>query len=59
MSAEIFANPKFAANLLSRVPMRPFGRPEDFMGIVSYLMSEHSSYHTGQSMIIDGGYSLY
>ena len=39
--------------------MRRFGKPADFGGIAIYLMSALSSYHTGDSLVIDGGYSKF
>jgi NAD(P)-dependent dehydrogenase (short-subunit alcohol dehydrogenase family) len=59
MTERSIANPKFAANVLPRVPMRRWGRPEDFGGIAVYLMSEASAFHTGDSLLLDGGYALF
>ncbi len=59
MTANATANPKFAENVLPRIPVRRWGTPADFGGIAVYLMSAASSYHTGDSFLIDGGYSLY
>jgi NAD(P)-dependent dehydrogenase (short-subunit alcohol dehydrogenase family) len=59
MTAGLFANEKFVANVLPRVPMRRFGRPEDYGGIAVYLMSDASGYHTGQEFVIDGGYTIF
>ena len=59
MTAKSVANPKFAGNVLPRVPMRRWGTPEDFGGIAVYIMSEASRFHTGDSFLIDGGYALY
>ena len=58
MTAGLMANPKFVANSLPRIPARRFGRPEDFGGIAVYLMSRASDYHTGQVLVIDGGYTV-
>lgn len=58
MTAGLMANPKFVANSLPRIPARRFGRPEDFGGIAVYLMSRASDYHTGQVVVIDGGYTI-
>jgi NAD(P)-dependent dehydrogenase (short-subunit alcohol dehydrogenase family) len=52
------ANEKFVALNLPRIPARRFGRPEDFAGIAVYLMSGASAYHTGQVLVIDGGYTV-
>jgi len=50
---------KFNANVISRVPSRRWGRPEEFGGIAVYLTSDASSFHTGDTFLIDGGYAIY
>jgi len=50
---------KFAEKVLPRVPMRRWGVPEDFGAIAVYLASDASRYHTGDTFLIDGGYSLF
>ena len=59
MTAGIFGNEKFVANVMPRIPMRRFGEPADFAGIAVYLMSTASSYHTAECFVIDGGYSAF
>ena len=59
MTAGIMANDKFVANVMPRIPVRRFGEPSDFGGIAVYLMSSASNYHTGDTFVIDGGYSLF
>lgn len=59
MTATATADPKFSGNVLPRVPMRRWGAADDFGGIAVYLMSSASSFHTGDSIVIDGGYSLF
>jgi NAD(P)-dependent dehydrogenase (short-subunit alcohol dehydrogenase family) len=44
---------------MPRIPMRRFGQSKDFAGIAVYLMSDASAYHTGDSIVIDGGYSVF
>ena len=39
--------------------MRRWGTGDDFGGIAVYLMSSASRYHTGDTFVIDGGYSLF
>ena len=46
-------------NVMPRIPMRRWGTPSDFGGIAVYLASDASSYHTGDTIIIDGGYMLF
>jgi len=59
MTAPSFANEKFRATVLPRVPMRRWGRPEDFGGIAVYLASSASAFHTGDEILIDGGYWVF
>ncbi len=59
MTANATANPKFQDNVLPRIPARRWGTPQDFGGVAVYLASAASTYHTGDSFLIDGGYSLY
>ncbi len=44
--------------LLPRTPMGRLGTPEDLGELVCFLASEESAYITGQSIALDGGYSL-
>ncbi len=59
MTANAIGNEKFSANVLPRIPARRWGTGSDFGGIGVYLMSSASSYHTGDTFVIDGGYSLF
>jgi NAD(P)-dependent dehydrogenase (short-subunit alcohol dehydrogenase family) len=59
MTANATSNPKFAGNVMPRIPMRRWGTGADFGGIAVYLMSDASTYHTGDAFLIDGGYALF
>ena len=59
MTANAMGNDKFVQNVMPRIPMRRWGTGEDFGGIGVYLMSSASSYHTGDTFLIDGGYALF
>ncbi|GGL97677.1 3-oxoacyl-ACP reductase [Nakamurella endophytica] len=52
------ANPDLAADWVSRIPAGRMGEPEDLHELVLYLASRGSSYMTGQTLVIDGGYTL-
>jgi NAD(P)-dependent dehydrogenase (short-subunit alcohol dehydrogenase family) len=52
-------NPRFAERVIPRVPMRRWGEGEDFGGIAVYLASDASRFHTGDSFVIDGGYTIF
>ena len=49
----------FTTKVLPRVPLRRWGKGEDFGGLAVYLTSDASSYHTGDTMMIDGGYAAF
>jgi NAD(P)-dependent dehydrogenase (short-subunit alcohol dehydrogenase family) len=59
MTDNLFGNEKFVANVMPRIPVRRFGKPADFGGIAVYLASRASSYHTGDCVLIDGGFSKF
>lgn len=56
MTKAIFNDEKRVEEILSRIPQKRFGIPEDYAGIAVYLASECSDYLTGQLIIIDGGW---
>jgi NAD(P)-dependent dehydrogenase (short-subunit alcohol dehydrogenase family) len=59
MTHEFYAtNEKFRSTLMPRIPMRRWGTGADFGGIAVYLMSDASSYHTGDKFVIDGGFFM-
>lgn len=53
------ASEAFEKAVIPRVPARRWGNPEDFGGIAVYLASDASSYQTGTSTLIDGGYAIF
>jgi NAD(P)-dependent dehydrogenase (short-subunit alcohol dehydrogenase family) len=59
MTAVSQASTVFNEKVISRVPIRRWGAPEDFGGIAVYLASDASRYHTGDSFLIDGGYAIF
>ena len=59
MTAGAQSSPAFAEKVIPRVPARRWGEPEDFGGIAVYLASDASKYHSGDSFVIDGGYSIF
>lgn len=59
MTEKNYQNEKFANAVMPRIPARRWGKPEDFEGIAAYLMSDASSYHTGDRFVIDGGFLMF
>lgn len=58
MIGNLLENEKFLSRVKPRLPLRRLGRADEFAGIAIYLMSGLSSYHTGDSITIDGGFSI-
>jgi NAD(P)-dependent dehydrogenase (short-subunit alcohol dehydrogenase family) len=50
---------KLGDRILKRVPKRRWGQPSDFVGAALYLASPASEYHTGDELVIDGGYRVF
>jgi NAD(P)-dependent dehydrogenase (short-subunit alcohol dehydrogenase family) len=59
MTSGMQDSPAFAEKVIPRVPARRWGEPDDFGGIAVYLASDASKYHSGDSFVIDGGYSIF
>jgi NAD(P)-dependent dehydrogenase (short-subunit alcohol dehydrogenase family) len=59
MTARSVADERFAAHVLPRIPARRWGRGADFGGLAVYLASDASAYHSGDCLVVDGGYSLF
>ena len=49
----------FTDKAIARVPLRRWGRPDEFGGIAVYLASPASSFHTGDEVLVDGGYAVF
>jgi NAD(P)-dependent dehydrogenase (short-subunit alcohol dehydrogenase family) len=50
--------PKLRQQTEQAIPLKRLGQPEDIAKLVLFLVSEDSSYITGQLIIIDGGWTL-
>jgi NAD(P)-dependent dehydrogenase (short-subunit alcohol dehydrogenase family) len=58
-TAERRADPAYGERVLPRIPARRWGEAEDFAGVAVYLASDASAYHTGDTLVIDGGYQVF
>jgi NAD(P)-dependent dehydrogenase (short-subunit alcohol dehydrogenase family) len=59
MTDRLFAWEPMQKKVLPRIPARRWGESADFGGIAVYLASDASGYHTGDTLLIDGGYSIF
>ncbi len=59
MTAGAQGSDVFETKVIARVPARRWGEPKDFGGVAVYLASDASSYHSGDTFIIDGGYAIF
>ena len=47
----------FVSNYESKVPLKRMGKPSDIAPAVCFILSDESSYITGQNIVIDGGWT--
>ena len=57
LTAPVFADPQLAAQHAARTAIGRNGRLEDLHGATVFLASEASAYITGQTLMVDGGYT--
>jgi len=59
MTEDLLESPGAQAKILPRVPLRRWGTPEDFEALAVWLASTGSGYFTGQTVVLDGGYTVF
>ena len=57
--ANLIEQPDFKAQVKSQVPLGRIGETEDLHGILLVLCSKAGAYITGQTILIDGGWSIW
>ena len=54
-----YLNENEKTEILKKIPLKKFGRPEDISKLAMFLISDEASYITGQTISIDGGLLMY
>ena len=52
-------NPTFEQHVMKRMPHRRWGEPVDFARLAVYLAGGNGGFHTGDEIVVDGGYSIF
>ncbi len=54
----LFTNEDIYESAMAQIPMRRHAEPEEMAGTVLYLVSDASSYTTGECIVVDGGLTV-
>lgn len=57
MTGEMLKDEKTVEGFLAKIPLGRTGKPEDIASVAVFLASDLSSYMTGETVIIDGGWT--
>ena len=58
MTTDILKDEKTAQGMLAQTPIGRLGEPEDIANLAVYLASDESDFMTGQTIAIDGGWTV-
>mgnify|MGYP005748422627 FL=1 len=58
LAQTVLKNKDYADAVISRTPMQQIGKPEDVAGAVAFLCMPAAAYITGQTMAVDGGFTI-
>ena len=57
LASRILRNDTTTQNIINDHPLKRIGKPEDISNMIEFLLSDKSSWITGQNMHVDGGLS--
>ena len=59
MNARLRENEKFLESTTNRTPARRWGKPEDLGPAAVFLADPTYTFHTGDTIVVDGGYTIF
>jgi glucose 1-dehydrogenase len=59
INTEAWSTPEAYADLMTLVPYKRIGEPDDIARAVTWLASDAADYVTGATLFVDGGMTLY
>ena len=59
LAQQVLSDDAFKTDVLARTPMGRIGRPEEVARTIAFLCMPAAGYITGQTIVIDGGFSVY
>lgn len=59
LAAGGYENDKFREATISRTPVRRWAEPSEFREVGAFLADPSQTYHTGQEVCVDGGYTVF
>lgn len=58
LTAATLSDPAFRSELVSRIPLGRLGEPQEIADAVAFVLSPMASMITGQTILVDGGYTI-
>src|SRR5205823_977926 len=58
LNAAVMNNPQANQFFLNHIPLGRWGQPEELGGVIVFLASDASSFMTGATLVVDGGWTV-
>jgi 2-hydroxycyclohexanecarboxyl-CoA dehydrogenase len=53
------SSPRLAEGLANAIPLRRLGKPDDYPGMIAFLLSDDAAFITGQTISVSGGLTMH